>query len=235
LLSLLRQKIKYVFIFYQENRSFDHYFGTYPGAEGIYTKPPAQTPGYTQSIQNPDGSTSQILPFRIEPSVTNMYPADTDDVNHSHAPLAAKMNVVNGVPQMNQYVTVEEMQHLTNGEVTQLSKGYGELTMAHVDCNTIPLLWQYASRFTLFDHVFQYFVGPSTPGNIAIIAAQTGNTQWALHPNESYTQLAGGQGVPVDGDDDPLWGSKKDPSYPNAKVPIPPPAHRSTSHLPPYR
>ena len=70
-----------------------------------------------------------------------MYPADTDDVNRSHGPLAAKINVLNGVPQMNQYATVEEMQHLTSGEVTQLSKGHSELTMAHVDCNTGPLLW----------------------------------------------------------------------------------------------
>src|ERR1035441_8954726 len=64
---------------------------------------------------------------------------------------------------------------------------HGQLTMAHVDCNTIPILWQYASRFTLYDHIFQYFTGPSTPGNIAIMAAQTGNTQWALHPNEAFT------------------------------------------------
>ena len=67
LLSLLRQNIKYVFILYQEDRSFDHHFGTYPGAEGIRINPPAQTPGYTQSIQNPDASTSKIRPFRIEP------------------------------------------------------------------------------------------------------------------------------------------------------------------------
>lgn len=28
-------KIKHVVIIMQENRSFDHYFGTYPGADGI--------------------------------------------------------------------------------------------------------------------------------------------------------------------------------------------------------
>ena len=33
LVSLIQQKIKYVFVFYQENRSFDSYFGTFPGAE----------------------------------------------------------------------------------------------------------------------------------------------------------------------------------------------------------
>jgi len=34
-LELLRKKVKYVFVLFQENRSFDHYFGTYPGARGL--------------------------------------------------------------------------------------------------------------------------------------------------------------------------------------------------------
>ncbi len=35
-IALLRQKVKYVFVLFQENRSFDHYFGTYPGANGLF-------------------------------------------------------------------------------------------------------------------------------------------------------------------------------------------------------
>ena len=31
-------KIKHVIVIMQENRSFDHYFGTYPGADGIPMK-----------------------------------------------------------------------------------------------------------------------------------------------------------------------------------------------------
>jgi phospholipase C len=36
-IALLKQKVKYVFVIFQENRSFDHYFGTYPGADGAPT------------------------------------------------------------------------------------------------------------------------------------------------------------------------------------------------------
>src|SRR6476646_6981806 len=32
-------KLKHLIFIVQENRSFDHYFGTYPGADGIPTKP----------------------------------------------------------------------------------------------------------------------------------------------------------------------------------------------------
>ena len=39
-IALLRQKVKYVFVLFQENRSFDHYFGTYPGANGLFATYP---------------------------------------------------------------------------------------------------------------------------------------------------------------------------------------------------
>jgi phospholipase C len=34
-IELLRRKVKYVFVIFHENESFDHYFGTYPGANGL--------------------------------------------------------------------------------------------------------------------------------------------------------------------------------------------------------
>ena len=34
-LALVRQRIKHVFILFQENRSFDFYFGSFPGADGL--------------------------------------------------------------------------------------------------------------------------------------------------------------------------------------------------------
>ena len=49
LVRLLQQKVKYVFVLYQENRSFDSYFGTFPGAEGLYSHPAAQTPGFSRN------------------------------------------------------------------------------------------------------------------------------------------------------------------------------------------
>jgi phospholipase C len=54
-LTLLQRHIKYVFVLFQENRSFDFYFGTYPGANGLFSKPAAETPGFTQLIVNTDG------------------------------------------------------------------------------------------------------------------------------------------------------------------------------------
>ena len=100
LVSLVQQKIKYVFVIYQENRSFDSYFGTFPGANGLYSQTASTTPGFTQTIVNTDGTTGTVSPFRIGPA---QYAADTDDIDHSHTLTVAKMDVQNGVALMDKF------------------------------------------------------------------------------------------------------------------------------------
>ena len=60
----------------------------------------------------------------------------------------------------------------------------GALSMYHIDCDTIPYLWAYAKRFTLFDNFYQALRAPSTPSNVEMIAAQNGLTQYARSPKE---------------------------------------------------
>ena len=218
--KLIRQKVKYVFVIYQENRSFDFYFGTFPGADGIFSHAPTATPGFYQTLINTDGTTVTIQPFRIGPK---QFAADTDDVDHSHPGLLAKMDIQGNIPKMDHYALAEEKRFTPFGNPSLKAKQMGELTMAHVDCDTVPLLWRYASRFVLFDHIFQEMIGPSTLGNLSIIAAQTGQTQWALHPNEAYKDNgSSAPGVPVLNDNDPFWGSQFDPAPEGERTPVNP-------------
>ena len=62
--------------------------------------------------------------------------------------------------------------------------------MSHIDCDTIPFFWQYASRFTLFDNIFATEDTPSTPNAIAMIAGQSGETQWVKHGTEPRRNAA---------------------------------------------
>jgi len=250
LVALLQQKIKYVFIFYQENRSFDSYFGTYPGAEGLFGH--ATTPaGFYQTlddttINSATGLPNKVVvqPFRIGPydtcpdstvnkvlSPATCYAADTDDVDHSHPRIVAKMDIQSGVPLMDQFAQVEELKYWTSGTAPSLkAKQMGELTMAYEDCDTVPLLWGYADEFVLFDNVFQAMTGPSTPGNLAIIGAQSGQTTWALHPLQGYTDNGSSvPGVPVLNDDDPFWSSPNDTTPAANKMPFNP-----SDYEPPY-
>ena len=236
-LRLLRQKIKYVFVLFQENRSFDFYFGTFPGAEGYYSGGGVKA-GLTQPIVNSDKSVGTISPFLIPQSISahkqniSLYPADTDSVDHSHSGIDNSMDVVNGVSQNDRYALNEEGYTTSNGKIVTIdggvpvqsarrpslqSKQYGELVMAHIDCDTAPVMWQYADRFTMFDNFHQGVIGPSTPNAIAMVAGQSGVTQWALHPNEGANNTGSGVvqesgGEPVLGDPGPFAGSDFDQS-----------------------
>jgi phospholipase C len=210
-IALLRQHVKYVFVLFQENRSFDSYFGSFPGARGLFSQPPEQTPGFVQPIENTDGTMATIRPFRVGP---DRFSADLDDVDHGHARMAAKMNLENGQAHMDRFALEEELKYTPAGATPPLkAKQYGELAMAYEDCDTIPFLWQYASRFVLFDNFFQSTIGPSTPNAIAMIAGQTGETQWVKHPetaSNTPAHAALGIGEPVVSDANPFWGSKSD-------------------------
>ena len=115
-LSLLRQKVKYVFVMFQENRSFDFYFGTYPGANGLFSRPPEQTPGFTQPIVEVDGSIGTIHPFRIPATITDtkgkvvpLYPQDTASTNHSHITSVQKLHLdANDIAANDRYAIAEE-------------------------------------------------------------------------------------------------------------------------------
>ena len=222
-IALLRQKVKYVFVLFQENRSFDFYFGSYPGAHGLYSQPPSQTPGFYQPIVNTDGTVGTIQPFRIPQTITNtagqtvpLYPADTDSVNHSHTGYIQKIDFTGGITKNDGYAVTEEGITLNNGvpsgPVSLKAKQMGELVMAHVDCNTAPVMWNYADSFTLFDNFHQTVLSASTPNAIAMIAGQSGETQWVKHPEDSTKAFGsiGGNGVPVVSDGDPFWGSQLD-------------------------
>ena len=246
-LALLRQKVKYVFVIFQENRSFDHYFGTFPGANGLFdangkliTTPNS---GTTQVIRNIDGTYGTVSPFLVPPSIKDIhgntvqiYPEDTISIDHAHTGMVygahfkeATYPTTSAHPKTAQndgYALDQEGLHFSSGAssdpstvvkadgtapttTTLAQKQKGQMALGHLDCNTIPFLWSYADRFTLFDNFHQTTIGPSTPNAIAMIAGQSGETQWALHP-----ALGTAGTVPVVADPGPFPGSNVDTASP---------------------
>jgi phospholipase C len=232
-LKLLREKVKYVFVLFQENRSFDFYFATYPGADGLYSHPPSEIAGYRQPIVNVDGTVSYISPFKIPFSVVDangktvpLYPSDITSVNHSHTAIAHKLDLdAHGVARNDRYALTEEGVTFENGKPSKSPslerKQFGELVMSHIDCDAAPFMWRYADRFTLFDHFFDTVIGPSTPNAIALIAGQSGETQWMLHPDAVKPGGGSGSPLPMLSDPGPYWGSLLDkgdhPKQPDPK------------------
>ncbi|MFZ1018043.1 MAG: alkaline phosphatase family protein, partial [Candidatus Cybelea sp.] len=203
--SLLHDHIRYVFVIYQENRSFDHYFGTFPGAEGIYTDA-ARAHGFSQ--YNPVAK-RQTTAFRVStPDLGLLNNARTlvdSGINDGKMDgfVAAEIAWAQKLPPKAQ-------QELGMTDPSELAS-IGDESMAHVDCDTIPYLWMYASRFALYDSFFQGARAPSAPSNVEIIAAQNGETEYKKYgaagpPYTSDPKGAGGRGVPMFVDLDPAWG-----------------------------
>lgn len=230
-IALLRQRIKYVFVIFNENESFDHEFGTFPGANGLFSnrgqaRNPEATPGFFQTyVDNASGSKFVVRPFRLGPEQNSTV---MDSADHSHETLAHKLNVVDGTPRMDGFAQSEFDGHtgpVKTPEDVAAGRQRANLVMSYIDCDTIPFFWRYASRFTLFDNIFATEDTPSTPNAIAMIAGQAGETQWVKHGAAGETKPMSGkvqydpysgqgttQGVPVTGDPNPYWGSQFDPN-----------------------
>ena len=212
-IALLRKKVKYVFVIFHENESFDHYFGTFPGANGLFDAPegftPAiKTPSFKQRLLDNSLNVQVASPFLMPQAVvaTNkqivpIYPADEISVDHSHQGMANGLHVdpVTGVAANDRYAMDQEglTTDANNNIVTPAGvaptavslaqQQKAETNLSHIDCDTIPFMWSWAKNFVLFDNFRQTIVGPSTPNAIALIAGQSGQTQWAEHPNEGPT------------------------------------------------
>lgn len=191
LIANLRAHIHHVFVIYQENRSFDSYFGTFPGADNLATAE-ARQHGFRQ--YDPLGHV-WVTPFPLKA-------ADIASPNHSRVGLLEKSD--HG--RMDRFIAGEEQIESDKRESQSYRRQMGLLTMAHEDCDTIPFLWLYAHRFALYDHIFEGMYGPSTPGNIDLIAAQTGQTQWARNPGQADSASDKGPGEPVVNSIDPPFG-----------------------------
>src|SRR5246127_5486285 len=75
-------EIEHVVIFIQENRSFDHYFGSYRGVRGFAD----QSAAFQQSdpANTTDPPVGQLLPFHLNTATTNA--ACTHDITHAWVP-----------------------------------------------------------------------------------------------------------------------------------------------------
>src|SRR5271163_4963275 len=174
-IELLRQKVKYVFVIFHENESFDHYFGTYPGANGLFEAPegfiPAdQTPSFTQRFLGTSLNVKYISPFLMPqavvapgPKIVPIYPADEISVDHSHQGMANDLDVNpgNGIAANDRYAMDQEglTTNASGTIVTSAGASPTSITLAqaqkaetdigHIDCDTIPFMWSWAKNFVL--------------------------------------------------------------------------------------
>jgi phospholipase C len=151
-------------VIFDENISFDHYFGTYPNA--------ANTDGttFTPSKHTPKANTAQSAgllaknPNLYAPKRLGPAQAMTCDQNHSYAP---EQRAADG-GKVDLYVQNTSVDKCS----APLFSDPG-LAMDYYDGNTVTALWNYAQQYTLSDNSFSDVYGPSTPGALSLVSGQT--------------------------------------------------------------
>jgi phospholipase C len=187
--GVTRTPIKHVVIIFGENRSFDHYFATYPLAKN--TEQPAFHPLADSPSIN--GLTPGLLthnPNLFNPVRLGREDAYTCSFNHDYT---AEQKAADG-GLLDKFV--QATSRTGEGCATD-----GSTVMGYYDGNTVTALWNYAQHYSMNDNSFGTNFGPSTVGAINLISAQTGNGHLAL--TFAQGQVATFKPVTVTGDPDP--------------------------------
>ncbi|HUE05781.1 MAG TPA: alkaline phosphatase family protein [Acidimicrobiales bacterium] len=152
-------KIKHVIIIEQENRSFDSYFGTYPGADGI----PMENGVPTVCVPVPSGGCQ--MPYH-----------DTADVNGGgpHGESNARADVNNGAMDgfINQATKGKKGcgANVNTVDNPQCANGATPDVMGYHTSAEIPNYWTYAKDFALDDHMFEPVKSWSLPDHLYLVS-----------------------------------------------------------------
>jgi len=153
--------IKHLVVIFQENVSFDHYFGTYPNALNPVGEPLFQalptTPlvnGLSDSLLNNNPNLAN--PTRLDRVLSQVVTCDQD---HGYTDEQKAFDL----GKMDLFVQT----------VAGSSCVDKNIVMDYYDGNTVTALWNYAQHFAMSDNSFSSTFGPSTPGAVNLISGQT--------------------------------------------------------------
>jgi phospholipase C len=187
--------IKHLVVIFQENVSFDHYFGTYPSATNPSGEPKFFAAPGTPTVNglsnaltnfnpnlNPANGAGASNPFRLDRSQ-----AVTSDQDHNY---------------------LAEQQAFDAGlmDLFPLDTGSGgtSIVMGYFDGNTVTAEWNYAQSFAMSDNSYGTTFGPSSPGVVNLTSGQTNGVVATL--NGTGDEVSGGSdgSLTLINDADPL-------------------------------
>src|SRR5205823_5775709 len=152
------QKIQHIVMIMQENHSFDQYFGTYPGADGI----PMKDGEPTVCVPDPKAGTCQ-KPYH-----------DTDDVNRGgpHGKDAVIKDVNDG--KMDGFIAAAQQSgdaRCANDPNLPDCVRVGEIdVMGYHTRDELGNYWTYADNYVLHDHMFEPIASWSLPSHLMMVS-----------------------------------------------------------------
>ena len=145
-------KIKHVVVIMQENRSFDSYFGTYPGVDGI-----------PRGVCVPDPRGGCLRPYHV---------SKDRNVGGPHALKNAVRDINGGAMDgfVREAVSARKACVDPNDPVCS-SPAAGSDVMGYHDAREIPNYWAYARNYVLQDHMFEPNKSWSLPAHLLTVSA----------------------------------------------------------------
>jgi phospholipase C len=214
--------IKHVVVIFDENQSFDHYFGTYPFAANtdgstFHAKRGTPTVNGLYTKITPSGPVGPLLtanPNSYNPQRLTHSQALTCDQNHGYTP---EQQAVNG-GKMDMFVQFTESSSTCAAGTDEFFQP--GLVMDYYDGNTVTGLWNYAQNYAMSDNNYDTVFGPSTPGALNLASGSTGGgyavspTTGAVEPDPGTVSALNSAGLgTIYGDLDPAYDDCSDASH----------------------
>jgi phospholipase C len=180
-------KIQHIIIIMQENRSFDSYFGTYPGANGI----PMSGGVPTVCVTDPQTNTC-VKPYH-----------DANDVNAGGPHAAASFTADVDRGKMDGFIKTfrQAQKACANPDTPGCAKGNTPDVMGWHDAREIPNYWAYAQNFVLQDAMFEPNASWSLPSHLFMVSAWSAKCTQAGDPSSCVNALNGPSGLNVSKND----------------------------------
>jgi phospholipase C len=195
-----RTPIQHLVVIFQENETFDHYFGTYPNALNGAGEPSFKARPGTPTVNGIAAGLISSNPNRTQPFRLPRSQAFTCSQSHNYS--NEQKAVDSGL--------LDKFVEFTGGKGVGCEPD-GTTVMGFFDGNTVTALWNYAQHFAMSDNSFGTTFGPSTPGALNLVSGQThGASYFAVTPT-SQTPITVSDGNVFFGPGDPQGTVISDP------------------------
>jgi phospholipase C len=180
--------IQHVIVVMQENRSFDTYFGTYPGADGI----PMSNGSPSVCVSNPAAGGCH-KPFHTTAN---------SDSGGPHGQVNAAADIAGGA--MNGFIgQAEHAKQGCAGTFNPTCAGTGTPdVMGYMDQREIPNYWTWAGDYVLQDHMFEPNASWSLPAHLFMVSGWSAKCSNPGNPM-SCTSALQNPGLPTAKNPDP--------------------------------
>ncbi len=197
--------IKHLVVIFNENRSFDHYFGSYPNAMNPEGEPLFEPAKNTQRDINNLLSNPALLDNN--PNLNSLNGAAASN------PFRLDRTQANTADQSHAYTSEQKAYDGGKNDLFPLDTGSGTSggagafgtkaqVMGYFDGNSVTAFWNYAQNYAMSDNAWTDTFGPSTPGALNMFAGQTNGVVPGL--GTSGSELPDGTGgFTLTGDVDP--------------------------------